>query len=112
MRGRIWPSLALGVESLVRRKLAAMPAVKEVDQQPDRQPDKEAHPGEYGQPQHQQKAEEHAEQRDDRAARAAESAAAIWFLIAQDNHARRDQYEREECADVGEVRKGADIQKA
>ena len=65
-----------------------------------------------GKPGHQQEAEDHAERGDHGPAGDDETAAAFRLANAQDNDADRDQDEGEECADVGKVGEGADVEKA
>src|ERR1035438_6104945 len=91
-------------------ELGAVPAVEEVDEQADGQPDEEAVPGDDGQAGHQQEAEDYAERRNDRAKGNAEAAAALRLADAQHDDADGNQNEGEECADVGEVGQGADVE--
>jgi len=58
-------------------ELAVMPAIKDVNYEPQRQPDHEAQPGNQRQPEHQSAAEKHGEQREPRHKRHAERALAI-----------------------------------
>ena len=95
------------------RKIAALPAVDDVDDEADDEPDEEAHPG------HDRAARPSAAtqktmlrtgmtgpQRD------AESAMALGLAYAQDEHAGGDEHEGEERADVGEIGERADVEQA
>src|SRR5215469_18127788 len=64
------------------RKFAAMPAVEEVNHQPDGKPDEERDPGEDLKAHHQQDAEDNAQQREQRPKRRTEAAMPIRFAVA------------------------------
>src|SRR5579862_3734579 len=81
-------------------KFAVMPAIQIVDGQPDRQPGKESQPGQNGQTGHKQNAEEYAQHRRCNATRSTEPAMASGIAIAQNDHANRNQHEREERPNV------------
>ena len=83
------------------RQRAVNAAVEPVDQHADVQPAEEAHPGGDRQAQHQIKARDDAENRDQRSARDLERPVRVRALHAQHHHRRADNHEREQRADAG-----------
>lgn len=66
-------------------ELAALAAIKDVDAEADGEPNEETYPRARGQSGHQQNAEEHAEDGNDRSEGDAKSAVAVWIFVAQDD---------------------------
>ena len=83
--------------------------VNRINTQTDGKPAEEAQPRKNRQAHHQEAAEKHAGNGGKQAAGRAESTVPVWFLVAKDDYANRNQDEREEGADVGKVGQGSDV---